>query len=214
MFYLYKGKVHVTPVGETVREYKDLHHFCKSRYRNERLFIEICYYVFFVYHKIDSLGNKNAFNAYPINERREVIVDKYELFIDINHPTEKGKKLVCNDLYLITDKKGNFIIKDFIEFYKSICYSESELTLETFREKIQHWREKYKQINNTAEQDKEFAAALALAEKHYKEYEIKVMLEASNEAEGSEGCALYLFEIPESQKPMHHRLTHGDLKKK
>ena len=54
---------------------------------------------------------------------------------------------------------------------------------------------------------------MALAEKHYKEYETKVLLETSTDEEGVEGCPLFLFEIPENQKPMHIQLQYGDLKK-
>jgi hypothetical protein len=212
MFYLHQGKVCVTPVGRTIPEYIKLEDFCTKKYKNNKFFVDICYYIFFVYHKVDALGNKNAFNSYPINDRREIIVDKYGLFEGIKLSSKK-KSIEISDLYTMKDRKGNRVINDFIQLYIEMCYTESERTLETFRAKIGHWREKYSNMKNTADEDKEYEAALTLAQKKYKEYETKVILESSNSEEGGEGFPLYLFEIPESQKPMHHRLQYGDLKK-
>ena len=207
MFYLYKSKVCVTPVGETIKEYQDLKQYCGNKENGQRLFVDICRYIFFVYHKIDSLGNKNAYNPYPINERREVVVEKYDLFDKLKLPSTNRK---FSKKYIYTEK----VIAQFLEFYKKICYTESERTLDAFREKIAYWRDKYAVVTNTADDDKEFAMALALAEKHYKEYETKVLLETSTEQEGIEGCPLYLFEIPENHKPIHIQLQYGELKKK
>jgi len=202
MFYLYKGDVCVTPVGETVKEYISLRDYCKD----DNLFVDICKYIFFVYHKTDTLGNKNIFNAYPIRERREIVVDKYDLFKNVKKPGKKTKFTVS----LVYTEKA---CVEFLNFYKKVCYTESERSLDKFREKIDHWREKYSKVSNSAEEDLEYAKALTLAEKHYKEYETKVLLETSTEQEAVEGCPLYLFEIPENQKPMHIQLQYGELKK-
>jgi len=52
---------------------------------------------------------------------------------------------------------------------------------------------------------------MMLAQKLYKEYESKIVLEETGDEDGIDGAPLYLFEIPESQKPMHIRLQYGDL---
>ncbi len=206
MFYLYKGSVCVTPVGRTIPQYKELKLWCRKSDAGKKLFSDICMYIFFVYHKVDSLGNKNAFNPYPINERREVVCEKYELF-------KKTKKPGTNSRFYYKNVYTETPCMKFLEFYKSACYTEAERTLDAFREKISYWRDKYAIVSNSADDDKEFAMALALAEKHYKEYETKVLLETSTDEEGVEGCPLFLFEIPENQKPMHIQLQYGDLKK-
>lgn len=204
MFYLYKGEVCITPVGKTVKEYTDLVSYCDKQ---ENLLIDICKYIYFVYHKTDTLGNKNIFNAYPIKERRDIVVGKYDLFKNAKIPGKKSKFTFEN---IYTEK----VCIDFLSFYKQVCYTESERSLDTFREKIVHWREQYSKVTNSAEEDLEYAKALTLAEKHYKEYETKVLLESSTEQETVEGCPLYLFEIPENQKPMHIQLQYGEIKNK
>lgn len=206
MFYLYKGNVCVTPVGRTIPEYKELKTWCRKSNEGKRLFVDICTYIFFVYHKVDSLGNKNAFNPYPIDERREVVCEKYDLF-------NKTKKPGTNSRFYYKNVYTEKACINFLNFYKKACYTEIERTRDAFREKIAYWRDKYAYKENTADEDKEYATALTLAEKHFEEYETKALLETSTDEEGVEGCPLFLFEIPENQKPMHIQLQYGDLKK-
>tara|TARA_Y100000592_G_scaffold28829_2_gene45911 strand:+ start:4234 stop:4836 length:603 start_codon:yes stop_codon:yes gene_type:complete len=200
MFYLYKGELCVTPVGETIDEYQNAKK-AVEKYKDKNLFHDLCLYIFFIHHKEDALGNKNVFYTYPISERKKIVKEKYNLFASI------------------TDKKLNEVenlkeVKKFIEFYIRCNYTENERTKETMRQKIDYWRNKYKVINNTPEDDKEYANAMQLAQKLFNEYETKVLLEEKGEEEGMDGFPLYLFEIPESQKPMHIRLKYGDLKNK
>lgn len=204
MFYLYQGKVCVTPATETLPEYKKMKSYCLDGASNNHFFVDMCKFIFFVYHKVDALGNKNLFNAYPMKERKEIVVEKYDLFIKAISPDNGEPFDYKKDIDRIEP------LSKFINFYITHCYSESERTLEIFRQKLDHWRNMYSQLGNTPDEDKEFHTALSLAEKNLREYETKVMLETSNNEEGSDGCALYLFEIPENQKPMHVQLAYGD----
>ena len=195
MFYFYEGELCVTPVGKTVPEYQTMKKRLLKGRKTDKLFVDTCYFLFFVYHKVDALGNKNVYYTYPLHERKAVVIEKYELF----------KKQNVEEIEDIKE------VEAFTKFYIKANYTENERTQETMRAKIDHWRRKYEQIENTPDEDKSFSESMTIAQKLYNEYEKRVLLEEKGEEEGSDGCPLYLFEIPESQKPMHVRLKYGDL---
>lgn len=197
MFYLYQGDVCVTPVGETVAEYKALKKRLLSRRNSDKLFVDTCKFLFFVYHKVDSLGNKNVYIEYPLEDRKRTILEKYNLYSVEKYGVEK--------LESITE------YQDFLEFYLGSMYTETERSRDVIRAKIQHWRNEYQKVENSPEEDKAFADSLQLAQKLYQDYDAKVVLEETGEEGVLDGVPLYLFEIPESQKPVHIRLRYGDL---
>lgn len=193
---MHEGELCVTPVGETVPEYLEMKKRLERGRKTNKIFVDMCYFLFFVYHKEDALGNRNLYYSYPIQERKKVIVEKYNLF---------PGKTKLSDLEQLPE------VKAFKEFYIKCNYTEAERTKEAMRAKIDHWRKMYEKMDNSPDEDKEYSDSLQTAQKLFNEYEKKVLLEEKGEKEGMDGCPLYLFEIPESQKPMHIRLKYGDL---
>jgi hypothetical protein len=179
MFYLYQGDVYVTPVGQTVPEFKKV----QDDYKEKKLF-EVIAYVYFVFTKKD-----NPYFALPPKERRLQVVGNYELF--------KGWTKW-------EDVETKESVKNLIDFYKRIQLSDNDINAELFRTKAEHWRAMIANMSNTAEEELEFAKALDNSTRLAEEFKLKAEIE-TGEVE-AEGVALYLFEIPEDKKPHHLRM--------
>jgi hypothetical protein len=180
MFYLYLGDVHVTPAGQQVPEYQ----YIKSEFTKERKLAHVITYIYYVYTKKD-----NPYWNLPPLERKEQVVQNYELFEDWTNWKEIEK---------------NQAVIDLIYFYKKIQLSDNDLNVDMFRAKAEHWRNKLMNMSNTPEEDLAFAKALENATKLAEEFKIKSELELGEE--NNEGIPFYLFEIPEDKKPHHVRM--------
>lgn len=180
MFYLFAGEVYVTPAGQEVPEYKNV----KAEFPKETKFGHVITYIYFILTKKD-----NPYWNIPPSERRNQVVDNYNLFKDWSNWKEIEKN---NEVHAL------------IEFYKRIQLTDNDLNAEMFRAKAEHWRNKLMDITNTPEEDIAFAKALENATRLAEEFKLKSELE-QGETE-NEGVALYLFEIPENKKPYHARM--------
>jgi len=136
MLYLYQGDVCVTPVGKTTKEFQSLEKRLTIRRKSNRLFVDTLKFIFFVYHKVDSLGNKNVYIKYPIKERKELVVEKYALF--------KGRESLSEVLEINE-------VAEFLDFYLSCIYTDNERIRDSVRKKVHYWRKMYNQEGNSPE---------------------------------------------------------------
>lgn len=182
MFYLYQGYIHVTPGGQTVKQFIDL----KMEFSKEDQLAEICAYIFHVFTKKD-----NPYWGLPPKERRTMVLSQYSLFENwVKFPS-------------YVEVESHPTVKALIDFYVSIVLTDNDRNEEAFRTKAEHWRQML--LDNKKPDDEEtYFKALTNATKMAEEYAVKSLIEAGNEA--ADGHPLYLFEIPENKKDHHLRL--------
>lgn len=184
MLYLYQGDIYIHPNAMNTKEYKAL----VSELHKEWKYGQVLTFVFYVYTKKD-----NQYWMLPPRQRREMVISQYDLFNNFN----SGKPAKWQDIEEIES------VKNFIDLYKLTVLTDNDLNEMAFREKAEYWRAELLK-NNDPELEDKIMKALANSTRLAEEYNVKSMIESGKEE--SEGCAHFLFEIPEDKKEPHQKL--------
>ena len=178
MMYVYQGDVWLTPAGQTVKEYLKLCEHYDEREVHQRMI-----YIYYLYTKED-----NPYFRIPPHERRNEVCRQYDLF------------------------GGNWVkvencpyFKNVAKFYEGCIWSDNDRNREAARAKAEHWRGQLMNIENTPEEDEKIAKALQIATKLADDYAAKALMEGDDMNDTI--IPLYLFEVPEDQKPHHLKLV-------
>ena len=191
MFKIDKDEIYVSDTGSKQKYFVEMQNKYKKK---KKFFKQLCKYIYLMYYKGDS-HLSNVYRNMSHEDKSTQILEDYPDFFE----KEKFDKEISIDKNLMSCE----FINKFVTFYISIQYTENEKLAETFKKKMEHYRNLIQEPTNDAKQDLEYSKVLVTLNQHYEEYKMKAEAE---DADQEEGGSLYLFEDPEKNKPSYLKL--------